>query len=174
MLGGDPDALADIPSDQTFKDNDDAAFMPALSAQEIGDALIANCPELHYLDGLSIRFVWRRKGATHGGKDVLGKEQKASGVLRMYAQCDFIIVLGADHCQNAELNAWQFEALIHHELLHCDVGDDKDGLAWRGHDFEGFEENMLRYGAWHADVATAKRAFEQMPLFDQPGLRIAS
>lgn len=77
------------------------------------------------------------------------------------AMPDFIMILDAEWWETAGFIAR--EALVFHELLHCDQARDKEGElkfndegrpVWgiRGHDIEEFNEVVRRYGAWKSDI----------------------
>lgn len=57
------------------------------------------------------------------------------------------------------------EALLHHELMHCDVDLDSGKLSIRPHDVEEFNATLRQYGLWKADLETFMQAgAEQMSL----------
>src|SRR5690348_3088656 len=72
----------------------------------------------------SVDYLWRGKGSTRGGRLVLGKTQRPSGLLKLYSKADFVVILAADHCRNQKLDEDQLEALLFHELLHISSDDE--------------------------------------------------
>lgn len=80
---------------------------------------------------------------------------------------DFVLTLDAEWWADAE--PFAREALVYHELCHCEHANDKDGEpkftdegmpVWgiRGHDLEEFHAVVRRYGAWAPDVQTFANA----------------
>lgn len=81
---------------------------------------------------------------------------------------EFIITLNWQNCRDAELKAWQLEALIYHELNHIAPPDEEQLNAAPtviGHDFEGFGAELERYGMWHQSLEAAGEAFAQLGLW---------
>lgn len=75
---------------------------------------------------------------------------------------DFLIVLDATWWATA--TPTMREALVYHEMCHCQQATDADGEpkftddgrpVWtiKGHDIEEFEAVVRRYGAWAPDIA---------------------
>ena len=69
-------------------------------------------------------------------------------------------------------NALEREALIFHELMHCEQARDKEGelrfddmglpvWAIRGHDLEEFNDVVERYGLWKSDIRDFLAAAER-------------
>lgn len=57
------------------------------------------------------------------------------------------------------------EALLHHELMHCDVDLDSGKLSIKPHDVEEFNATLRQYGLWKADLELFMQAgAEQMSL----------
>ena len=86
---------------------------------------------------------------------------------------DFIMTI--DALWWAEATPIEREALVHHELSHCEHATDKEGElkftdeglpVWgiRGHDLEEFNATVRRYGAWKGDIS----AFDQALASHQP------
>jgi hypothetical protein len=69
-----------------------------------------------------------------------------------------------------ELTAAQQQALVDHELMHCEPQLDDGGnwkLVIRGHDLEEFNAIVERHGLWQPDVEAMAKAMEDAI---QPGL----
>lgn len=158
------------PADEMFGEAD---FIPGSKLTKLAQALIADDPQFAFLRDWTDTIVclWKRKGGTSGGKDVLGKCQQLSGAARHFAGKRYLIWLGADTCRKARLTERQLEALVYHELCHLAPGDLDDDTGEEqapkvvAHDFAGFTSELARYGAWQADLAVAQAAFEELPLF---------
>ena len=62
-----------------------------------------------------------------------------------------------------KLDESQRVALVDHELMHCVVDLDDGGLklSTRGHDFEGFNEEMERHGLWRPNAYRMSRAMNE-------------
>lgn len=162
VTDGNPDAVASIPADHQFDERD---YLNAPDLERIGRALImSNDIRFGFLHNARIAFLWKKDGGTSGRKVVFGKTTKANAVIRHFAEVDFVIWLGANHCRDYALSNWQLEALVYHELLHCDI-DNKGKFIVSPHEFEGFLAELRNYGAWLPDLEAAASAFSQMPLF---------
>lgn len=168
VLGGDPDRPAPIPSEQEFKDEGGfiSDFLPADIVQQVARSLVADRPELEHIEEVTVAYLWRARGGTSQSKVVMGKTQKPSGLLRHFSGVDFVIWLGADNCRERRMTVWELEALVYHELLHIAPPDEDGVITIRGHEFEGFSDELRTYGDWHTEYQSAKRAFEQLPLFE--------
>lgn len=128
-----------------------------------------------------ILFLFRDPGAKRGGQVVLGKAKKASPELcALYGQqVDFVITLSGEHWTT--LSAAQKNALLDHELSHCDAEmeqvlvDLPDGTKkveervkkWRlvGHDIEEFNHILKRHGAWDSSIQATVETLKQLGLF---------
>ena len=65
-----------------------------------------------------------------------------------------MIWFAANNCFN--LSNWQMEALIFHELKHGAMSDGKPVLL--PHDWEGFAQEIERYGLWKKDIEPIAQA----------------
>ncbi len=83
---------------------------------------------------------------------------------------DYILLLDNDWW--SEASDREREALIHHELMHCMIGLDKEGdqrfddegnPVWdiRAHDLEEFNATVRRYGAWLGDIREFMEALRE-------------
>jgi hypothetical protein len=97
-----------------------------------------------HLVGARIAFVMRSEAPSSGGKVTLGKAKKVSAELQLHFPYDFIIWLARDRYLG--LSPLQREALIDHELSHCEW--DGDTARIKGHDVEEFTHIIERYGFW--------------------------
>lgn len=139
------------------------AFAEASTVAEIAGALLGRHGDrFGALRDLEISYLWKREGGKAGGKPTLGACVKTSGLALYFGRADFVIWLAADHCQAAGLSAWQYEALVYHQLAHAGV-DKKGKPTLYPHDFEGFRAELDQYGAWSQDL-------ELMARYTQPAL----
>ncbi len=152
VIGGDPEQLVVVPKLSDFKDDD---FIDAPTVETVARKLIETC-DCFVGAGLAdaeIVYLWKKKGA-ESPRRILGQCQKPSGLLRHFSEADFVIWLAANNVRG--FTEWQFEALIFHELKHA-LADD-EGPKIVPHDFEGFAEEIARYGCWKSDITRIAKA----------------
>ena len=139
-------------------------YRPASEPARIAAKLI---DEHHtHLAGFRIDYVFRSEAAKSGGKTVLGKARKMSGLNAFLATepderpadeediSFFVIELAEDTW--SKLSAAQRVALVDHQLCHCVIEWKDDGelvLKIKGHDLEEFRCIVERHGLWDSDVA---------------------
>lgn len=119
--------------------------------------------------GASIGYLWRKKSAKVRGREVGASLKRASGLVGYALEADYILEVSAAYVRENRLNHRQFEAMIYAELKHALIEILEDGetrFALRPHDFEGFSDEIARYGLWRLDLEAAARSFDQAPLFD--------
>ncbi|HLJ25322.1 MAG TPA: putative metallopeptidase [Candidatus Angelobacter sp.] len=151
ILGGDPRAEFPVPGTEVFDTEGD--WVLAEKAAKIGEALIESQECFQSLQRAAIRYLWKRRGATQP-KLHLGKCQRPSGLLRYFSNCDFIVWFSANNVRDCKLTYWQMEALVFHELKHASL-EEKDGVLIPvsvPHDWEGFVDEIKRYGIWKRDI----------------------
>lgn len=149
-------------------------FTPATVVEEIGTKLIeAYFPQLY---DIRVEYVFRSEAAHSGGRVVLGRCRKVSGMEAMLATphavdsagLDFwVIEMAADFWPL--LTPHQQTALTHHELSHAGVDENDQGelvLRARSHDVEEFSEVIRIYGLWRPDLVATMAAVgsEQLKL----------
>jgi len=160
-----PDAVFPVPFEAAFFT---AAYMEAPELARLASAVISKWPEFDGVDDISIRYVWRKKGATKANKAVLGHCYKESGRSQFFGECDYTIEIAADHAREVGLTYRQMEAALYHELTHVDLQEDeKTGdpvFKVRGHDAEIFFDEVRRYGLWRDELTQAHDAFAQLEL----------
>ena len=122
--------------------------------------------DLHHepLQDARIGVIMRSEAPRTGGRVVLGKTEKVSSKAQVHVPYDFIIWLSDD--QYRLLAPFQREALIDHELCHCqwDMGN---GASIRPHDVEEFTEILQRYGYWWPRAEEVAGAAQQAELFER-------
>lgn len=135
--------------------------MPDYTRAEDVEQIAAELIRLHHphLDRVRIEYVWRDKASVKGGKIVLGKARKVSGLNAYLSRPDpdsdvyvdyFVIEIAADTW--AALNEDQQRALVDHELMHCGL-DANFRLTLVPHDCEAFVNEIVRHGLWKRDLA---------------------
>lgn len=163
-LSDDPYGRFYVPPDEHFSD---IGFLESRPLEMLAAQLVANWRELGHLKQASIGVLWKQKGGKSGGKEVWGKANKTSGLVLHYSRHDFIIWLAADHCREGEITNGDLEALLYHELCHCDMEmDDNGNVKWaiRGHDVTAFYTELTRYGAWTPELRHMRKTYEQIAL----------
>lgn len=156
------------PRESQFGDTDD--FIPSAALTERAAVLAKRHRALlgHY-EGLSVLFLWKRTGGKSKGKGVFGKTVKPSGLLKHFAQTEFVIWLAADHCREARYGDREIEALLFHEMNHIGMSDeDEDGNpsvpVLVPHDVEMFRAEVEVYGLWDEQLRDVGPAFKQAAL----------
>ena len=146
-------------------------FLVSPELREVGMALVDNCRVFAGLADRNFEFLWKRAGGKSKGRAVLGRCVKPSGLTKHYACADWIVWAAADHARDFEMTYWQVEALLFHELKHCLLTTNSEGLTvpgLRGHDWEGFVDEVERYGCWRPEMRLLGDAFghaRQLALF---------
>lgn len=129
------------------------------------------------LKAARIGVIMRSEAPVTGGRVTYGNAEKVSAKAQVHVPYDFIIWLAADRFGN--LAPMQKEALIDHELCHCQWDDIDMAASIRPHDVEEFTEILQRYGYWwpHAEefaaVAQQAELFEYQPQDDKRGAVLA-
>ncbi len=161
-----PDPVFQGPTDKDFGE---AEFIPAPDIRDIERLCFESIREAHLV------YLWKRIGAEKPRR-ILGKCRRPSGLLAFFSGADFVVWLAANNCQG--LTKFQMEALVFHELKHAAILDGKPVSI--PHDWEGFAEEIQRYGLWKMDMVpigeavckTLKLPFaEEQPVGD--GVRAA-
>lgn len=163
VTGGDPEQLYPVPGEEKFV-KEDCDYLEAPDLEQIAGKLIEVQGGFGYLRELKIVYLWKRKGGKRGGKAILGRCQRPTGLLTKFCDADFIVWLGADHHAALRSTRFQVEATVFHELCHTDLDEEKDQPRLVPHDYEGFCREVEIYGVWHSDLAKAAKSFQQMNL----------
>ena len=122
-----------------------------------------------------IAYLFIPKGSKGGGKVSLGKASRESAISNLLTNVDFVITLSYDQWQ--ALDERQQLALLDHELCHCTVKRDKNGIevGWdlRKHDIEEFSEVVERHGIVFADQKDyGARTLKQLKLAFGKGAKV--
>jgi hypothetical protein len=134
-------------------------FIPAPELQIIVEELIERDGRFVHLQTLGVDVHWKRKGGR-----AFGAASLTSGKLALHTDAAFQLWIAADNCRVNNLSPHQMEALIFHELLHCEVHEDKPVM--RQHEWEGFAEEINQYGLWFTGMQRIGAAVKQLELFD--------
>lgn len=157
-----------VPTEDDFSDS---PFSEDIRLEKLGEDLIAEYEDFAYIQTAKILYLWKEKGGKSGGKDVLGKCQKPSGLLAHFARADFVIWLGADNVRDRHMKEEQIKALLFHELKHCGFDHETGDFIVVGHEFEGFAREIELFGYWREDIhgiAAACEHVRQGELFQTP------
>lgn len=147
ILGGDPDERFTIPCESDF--DAQGEFIEAAGCAKIAEALIAKHASFESLRETAIVYLWKRKGSAKP-KMLMGKCQRTSGLLKYFCPAEFVITFSANNCRDTGITRWQMEALIFHELKHARMEGSEAVIV--PHDWEGFAEEIDRYGLWMRDL----------------------
>lgn len=134
-----------------------AIYSHAPEVKAIALDLIDTVEDHADLADVTMLYVWRDKASKSGGRVVLGRARRLSGLNAFLATGSneplFVIEVARDTWQ--ALEEFQQRALVDHELCHCGVewhqGERK--LVMRPHDVEEFGGIVERHGLWKSDVA---------------------
>lgn len=150
-----------------------ALYSKAPEVEKIASDLIEVVEDHQPLDDVTMLYVWRDQAGRSGGRKVLGRARKLTGLNAYLATGSnaalFVIEIAADIWEGLE--PYQRRALVDHELCHCKVSYNDHGeqkLSIRAHDLEEFGGVIDRHGLWLADVQTfGGKVAEQMSLLDE-------
>lgn len=146
-----------VPNREAFGD---AEFLESRGLEDMGRDLVESNEELQWLIGYRVRYLWKAKGGGGEENAVLGKTTVPSGIAKYFSLTDYVVWLAADHCRRLEFTDDQIAALMYHELCHCTLkGTEADIPGIRKHDFEGFNAEVEKYGAWNDSLVVTKAAF---------------
>jgi hypothetical protein len=132
-------------------------------------ALIRHYPQFEPFGDLTIRVLWQKDAGKEEGRLKLGSLSKQNNMTRFLAKVDYVVVVNYKAAAVYELNNWQMEALLFHQLEHIEISEDDNGevkLKTRPHDVGLFNAEITTYGAWYLDLANTSNAFQQQPLWD--------
>lgn len=133
-----------------------AEYADAEAVEEMATDLIRNYhPELATA---SIRYVYREKAGSKGGRPVRGTVRKVSGVMHFITNLDFIVEVALD--QWNPLPEQHRRALVDHLLERMTGEEDPEDagapMKWktREPDVHEFSTILRRHGAWNDDLQT--------------------
>ena len=166
------ESMVKIPEDPAFIDEEgnETEFLMAQGLRGICVELI-NRHETRFSHLATAQFcvLWKRSGGEKAGKATLGQTQRAGGLVRFFAETEFVIWVAADHCRTLEVTRQQLEALLFHELCHIAWDPQRGRRMLVGHDFQGFLAEVKEYGAWISDLEAVAKVMQQLPLFKHGG-----
>lgn len=160
-----------IPEPEVFEDpgSSDGEFVKAKDLEAIAVRLIDHHEvRFEHLHKMRVAYLWKRAGGEQQGKARFGHTKKSAGLLRFFSGTDFVIWLAADHLRTLNpgdrpATFWQVEGMVYHELMHIGI-DNKENPVLRGHDWQGFAEEIRRYGPWNEDAEMIRVAFKQLEM----------
>lgn len=129
-----------------------ANYDEAESVRDIAAGLIPNFhPELA---SARIMYVFCDKAGTKGGRELLGKVRKFSGLLEWALEMDFVIEVPVDKWN--DLSDSQRSALVDHLLERATGEEDEQtgDMKWkvREPDVQEFSSILQRHGAWNESL----------------------
>jgi predicted metallopeptidase len=139
----------------------------------IGEDLIATVKDHFPLQLVNVTYLFTDKAPEHQGRVVWGRARKVSGLAAFLAgpkeHDEFVagspfFVIEISHPIWQKLSDAMRRALVDHELCHCEVEQDSNGipkLSMRGHDFEEFVEIIRRHGLWSSTESKVARAMAE-------------
>lgn len=148
-----------VPEEGEFRGD----YMDAREMAGVGRELIAEYEELEHLRSRTIAYLWKAKGGGSGGQDTLGQAALPSKLVKHFKDVDYIVWFAADHVRD-RLPLWsqhEIEALVYHELCHCDFEVSDKGvmkLIIKPHDFAGFGNELRRFGRWNSGLESMHQA----------------
>jgi hypothetical protein len=148
-------------------------FLEDEHLDELVARLILHYPQFAPFGDLTIRVLWQKDAGKEDGRLKLGSLSKQNNMTRYLAKVDYVVVVNYKAAAVHELNNWQMEALLFHQLEHIEIDETDDGevkLKTRPHDVGLFNAEIMTYGAWYLDLANTSNAFKQQPLWanDKP------
>ena len=143
-------------------------FSAATEVEQIAERLIDD--RFAFLSELDVRIEYRftSKITKKNGKVILGTARKITGLSAHWGNAtDPFFAIIITELTWHKLKPLQKEALVDHELRHLYAEQDEESgevvLSILGHDFEGFCEEIKRYGAWKSDVEQIIKASHEAP-----------
>lgn len=137
-------------------------FSPAPDVEAIAQKLIATIPDHNHLASAKIGYLSRAGEWKKRNKIILGRARLIKGETKHLTGLDFTIVINGDIWPTLPPDAQ--EALVDHELCHCDSEVDKNGTqVWKlkHHDVEEFASVIKRRGLWKSDLTEFNDAVKQ-------------
>lgn len=164
VFAGEPDERFAVPTPGRFSTETlDAPDLAGIAAK-----LIGRREAFKHLASVDIDYLWKRKGGTKAGVPVLGACVRVSGIWQAFTDAQWVIWLAADNCQT--FTNWLIQCNLIHQMLHA--GEDENGPALVGHDYEGFTKELEWCGAWTAGLTVMTRAVSQLQLPMQGALPV--
>ena len=151
-------------------DDDDFEPFAYLAAPALADTaarLIGAHKRLEFLSNFALVYLWQREGGMQGSSAILGRCARPSGLAAHFVPAHWVITLSADHIRSLLLAPTQVEAVLFHELCHCQL-TAKGKPALRPHDWSGFQAEIEAYGLYLPDIRGMERVFRQLRLKATP------
>jgi len=131
------------------------------NAPEVKEIATRYINEHHgHLANVLILYLFNAKTIVKKGKEQLGEAKLVSGLNAYLATRDleerpeqlFVITISKSAWDLLENNIPAREALIDHELSHCDRDLETGALSVNPHDIEEFFDVVRRHGPWMKDI----------------------
>lgn len=161
------DSLYPVPSNTSFQGEDGVFydFIDAPDLKKIARKLInKHTARFAHCELRPIIYLWKNRGGKTRGKRNIGKCQKASGLVKYFGDCEFVIWLAADVCRDYQMFNIQIEAALYYYMSHTEWDAEKGKVFQVGPDFEGFSSEIENYGLWRKDLRIAEKSFKQLGL----------
>lgn len=149
------------------------------ASQEVKEIATRYINEHHeHLANVLIIYLFNAKTIVKKGKEKLGEVKLVSGMNAYLATRDleepqeqfFTMIISKSAWDLLEHEPRAREALIDHELAHCDRDLETGALSVNPHDIEEFFDIVRRHGPWARDIQTfieaAREAKNPMLPFD--------
>ena len=138
-------------------------YSSAPEVQELAAKLIND--HHSHLTEARIVYLFRNGKWAKKGKTMLGQAKLAAEDARFIGQYDFVVIINMIAWNNA--SAAVREALVDHELSHCECETDRAGnKKWNiaDHDVQEFVSIVRRHGLWADDLARLAKAAAEGPV----------
>jgi hypothetical protein len=128
-------------------------YVIAEAVENLANSLIGtHHPELATA---SIKYVFKEKAGSKGGKVLLGSVKKMSDLMKFLIEADFLMEIPLDVWN--EMDAAKRTALVDHLLERCTGEEDEQtsSMKWktREPDVHEFSSILRRHGAWTEDLS---------------------
>lgn len=112
-----------------------------------------------------LAFFWKQRGGRSKGRNKLGDVKLEKGADKVLTKLDAVLWLAADHFENEPVE--RITAEIYHLLCHIGSHEETGEIVLLPHDFDGFLDELVNFGAYTQPLAQAKAFFEQakLPMF---------
>ncbi len=157
-------------------------YSPADEPRKIGHQLIKKHHD--HLSGRRVDFLFverkdkdgNSQGITRRGKNLYGQAKLVTGLSAYLAQVPydsewdgqpFFVIQITKHFWTNASDLFK-QALVDHELCHCEYDSEKDKYSTVDHDVTEFVQIVKRWGLWNWEVeAFVKAAKQQSLAFDK-------
>jgi len=155
-------------------------YWVAEEVKEIAVRLIAEISEHSHLAHAKIAYLFRETAIKNKGKVRLGSMAKFPPKMAAITRDidgddadkhDYVFLMEIAHDKWGDMDSHTKEALVDHELCHAfgDEDENTGNMVWSilPHDFEGFGNNIKRYGLWDKQYKEASEAINKVATPDE-------